>query len=279
MTVKKCILVNIILVAFMVSQAQTRVSMHQQIVSPQLISGHNQPGTCPSAQELQVARNRVIENVQQKLAPHKCGSGNWRSFFYLNMSEPSQTCPSGWNQITVPHRACTGTPFNCASANIASGGQAYREVCGEISGIGIGLPDAFYRHNRRNGRRIERNYLDGVSITYGSAGSRQHIWSLAMGHTHRCPCDLPSSSFEAPSPPTEVGNNFYCTSVADFTETPLWQGNDCSANDPCCSYNDPPLFKTRLPSVTTEDMELRICMDERSNDEKMYLLSVEIYIQ
>ena len=176
------------------------------------------------------------------------------------MSEPSQTCPSGWNQITVPHRACTGIPFNCASANIASGGQAYREVCGEISGIGIGLPDAFYRHNGRNSRRIERNYLDGVSITYGNAGSHQHIWSLAMGHTHHCPCDLPNSSFEAPSPPTEVGNNFYCTSVADFTESPLWQGNDCSANDPCCSYNDPPLFKTKLPSVTTEDMELRICM-------------------
>lgn len=275
MFVKKSIFITMILVAF----NQATVDIRQQIVSPQLISGDNQPGTCPSAQELQSARNKVADIVLQKLTLHKCGSGNWRQFFHFNMSEPSQTCPSGWNQVSNPHRACTGTPFNCASTYITSGGQAYREVCGEISGIGVGLPDAFYRHTRRNGRRIERNYLDGVSITYGSAGSRQHIWSFGMGHTHRCPCDLPSSSFEAPLPPSEVGNNFYCTSVADSTETPLWQGTSCGSSDPCCSYNNPPLFKTRLPADTTENMELRICMDEHSNDEKMYLLSVEIYVQ
>ena len=28
---------------------------------------------------------------------------------------------------------------------------------------------------------IEEAYLDGVSITYGSAGSRKHIWSYAAG--------------------------------------------------------------------------------------------------
>ena len=275
MTTKKSFFVTFILLAL----SQATVDVQQQIVSPQLISGRNQPETCPSADDLQAARNKVSDLVLQKLTPHKCGSGNWRQFFYLNMSKPSQTCPSGWNQITNPHRACTGTPFNCASVYIASGGQAYREVCGEISGIGIGLPDAFYRHTSRNGRRIERNYLDGVSITYGSAGSRQHIWSFGMGHTHRCPCDLPSSTFQAPSPPTEVGNNFYCTSVSDSTETPLWQGSNCGASDPCCSYNDPPLFKTRLPADTTDNMEMRICMDEHSNDEHMYLLSVEIYVQ
>ena len=100
-----------------------------------------------------------------------------------------------------------------------------------------------------------------------------------MGHTHRCPCDIPSSSTEASLPPREVGNDYYCTSVAASAETPLWQGSACDANDPCCSYNNPPLFKTRLPASTTEAMELRICMDEQSNDEKMYLLSVELYVQ
>ena len=44
---------------------------------------------------------------------------------------------------------------------------------------------------------IDGYYVDGVSLTHGGAGSRQHIWTFATGLTEvdtsylttKCPCD------------------------------------------------------------------------------------------
>ena len=47
---------------------------------------------------------------------------------------------------------------------------------------------------------IDGYYVDGVSLTHGGAGSRQHIWTFAAGITenlmstlfvsNQCPCDV-----------------------------------------------------------------------------------------
>lgn len=208
-----------------------------------------------------------------------CGPGNWRPFFYLDMSDATQSCPSGWTFSQIPYRACTGVGNACVSTYIPSGGQGYSEVCGMLAGIGVGLADGFFRHNSNDMQSIEQNYMDGVSITYGPVGSRQHIWSLALGHTSRCPCDVHNSSFQQPFPPSEVGNNYYCSSISFSQDTPVWQGVDCSANNPCCSHNNPPIFKAQLAATTTETMELRICSDETTSDESLYVTYAEIYVQ
>ena len=208
-----------------------------------------------------------------------CGSGNWRPFFFLDMSNTTQSCPSGWTFSQSPYHACTGIGHSCVSTYIPSGGQGHSEVCGMLAGIGVGLPDGFYRHLSHNNQSIEQNYMDGVSITYGPAGSRQHIWSLALEHTSWCPCDVYNSSFQQPLPPSEAGNNYYCLSIPINQDTPVWQGDDCSANNPCCSHNNPPIFKAQLAAMTTQTMELRICSDESSSDESLYVTYAEIYVQ
>ena len=257
-----------------------------RILDPVIVTGHI-ADTCPVGRDLQDARFAIRSNLLEKLGSvsiqrlnlsSTCGPGNWRKLYYLDMSDATQSCPSGWTPVMCPVRGCSGVGGTCSSAHIPSGNQAYSKVCGRVSGVGDGLPDGFYRH-QRNRRNIERNYLDGVSITHGPAGSRHHIWSFAMGHTHRCPCDQSHPSFDQPLPPNEVGNNYFCSEVPERNATKLWVGRSCSTDDPCCSYNNPPFFKTHLPATTNEAIEIRICSDEHSHDEELYLTSIELYIQ
>ena len=36
----------------------------------------------------------------------RCGGPGWRRAAYLNMSDPTQTCPPAWELITTPRRSC-----------------------------------------------------------------------------------------------------------------------------------------------------------------------------
>ena len=35
-----------------------------------------------------------------------CGGPGWRKAAYLNMSDPTQTCPPAWELVTTPRRSC-----------------------------------------------------------------------------------------------------------------------------------------------------------------------------
>ena len=267
---------------------------------PIVVPKDSSDNTCPSEGTLQAAVDELQGRIKELLTTATttsfpstpdtttpvpdnplCGPGNWRPFFFLNMSNQLESCPNEWILSTSPYRACTGTGNSCVSTYVQSGVQGYSEVCGMLAGIGVGLADGFFRQSSDNNitQSIEQNYMDGVSITYGPAGSRQHIWSLALGHTHRCPCDTRNSTFQQPSPPSEVGNNYYCSSIPFNQDTPVWQGVNCRADNPCCSHNNPPIFKAQLAAMTTQTMELRICSDETITDERLYLTFAEIYVQ
>ena len=70
--------------------------------------------TCPSEEQEDIARNKVKtatgrllrESVIPDLQAFLCGGSGWRRVAYLNMSDPSQQCPSVWQEITTPHRVC-----------------------------------------------------------------------------------------------------------------------------------------------------------------------------
>ena len=96
----------------------------------------------------------------------------------LNMSEASSQCPGTWNLIESPVRGCrSGLRSNaCASASFSTGGS-YNHVCGRILGYQQGTNDAFQPLSYTN-TSIEQVYLDGLSLTHGPSGSRQHIWSF-----------------------------------------------------------------------------------------------------
>ena len=81
--------------------------------------------TCPSEEHQERVRNTVKNHAQSLLRDsvvpllqdYSCGgSTGWRRVAYLNMSDPSQQCPSVWQEITTPHRVC-GRRYNSSGGD------------------------------------------------------------------------------------------------------------------------------------------------------------------
>ena len=103
------------------------------------------------------------------------------------------------------------------------GSSQYSRLCGKARAYRWGNNIAFYGYNLVQ-QSIDSSYVDGLSLTHGTPGSWQHIWTFASGlytvgsyssnydTAHQCPCDNGNTY---PSPPF-VGNDYFCESV----ETP-----------------------------------------------------------
>ena len=169
-----------------------------------------------------------------------CGGTGWRRAAYLNMSDPTQTCPPAWELITTPRRSCArpsiASYHSCYSAMFPTQGIQYSQVCGRIIGYQFGSPSAF--DNER--LTINEAYVEGVSITHGRNPCK-HIWSYmhAAGSSEQNGCShskCPCVSIGGHEPPSYVGNNYYCESAyrgdcfirnTFFPNDPLWDGQQC----------------------------------------------------
>ena len=102
----------------------------------------------------------------------------WKKVGYLDMSDPTQQCPAPWSKISSPRASCGKKSIGgaCDSLTVGTFGASYGTVCGRFRGYQVGSPDAF---NRGGSSTLETNYVDGISITYGAPGSRQHIFTYA----------------------------------------------------------------------------------------------------
>ena len=156
-------------------------------------------------------------------------------------------------------------------------------MCGRIRGYQFGGTSAFA--NRFN-QGIDSYYVEGVSLTHGGAGSRQHIWTFAAGLTEvttlypddTCPCDA------------FVGNNYFCESglhsewnldihVVFYPDDIPWDGQDCTSTSTCCQHKNPPWFTKNLPTNTTNDIELRICTYSPPAYTDVPIELIELYVQ
>jgi hypothetical protein len=168
-------------------------------------------------------------------------------------------------------------------------------VCGRIIGYQIGSTNVFHGQQLS----IDEPYVDGVSMTYGMP--RRHIWTFAVGisemiaigaETLSCPCALSGTGIQLQHPPVFVGdNNYFCesgnpltsfesTNVFRYTDDPLWDGESCEGQ--CCNnanYSSPPWFSVTLPVATSEDIEVRICANQETNNEDVAIGLLEIYVQ
>ena len=106
------------------------------------------------------------------------GPSTWTRVAFLNMTDTSQNCPDGWFFYASP-RSCGRGRLNdgCISVIFPTHGQLFSRVCGRVLGYQNFFTTAF--SNLLGQRSIDQNYLHGVSLTHGPAGSRQHIWSFA----------------------------------------------------------------------------------------------------
>ena len=108
-------------------------------------------GACPAESVIQQERNKtgaaiqsILHNVVHDLNRHYCnqpecpcgGSGHWTRIAYLDMSDPSQQCPSNWSLTTTPVRGCGRSSHasqTCDSASFSSNGKSYSRACGRVN--------------------------------------------------------------------------------------------------------------------------------------------------
>ena len=217
------------------------------------------------------------------------GSKGWTRVAYINMTEDGATCPDTLRQITSPKNLCarvSSATARCSSVTFSTYGMKYNKVCGQAVGYQRGSPSAFVPPDD-----INSYYVEGMSITYGSP--RKHIWTYAVGLSdddntyqsgvHNCPC----AKYPGQSPPSFVGEYYYCESGNTGTfnnqhvhdDDPLWDGEGCGDGNNCCAQPGMPWFCRTLPQEVEGHIEVRLCADQATNDEDLYLELLEIYLQ
>ena len=222
-----------------------------------------------------------------------CGSREgWTRLAYLNMSDDTQNCPSGFRLYQSGGvRACgrPGSSASCVSVQFPSNGISYSQICGRVVGYQSKSSDAVDTIHGPNHDDLNSFYVDGVSITRGS--HRQHVWTLMAGYTEAddyswsCPCNTGSTVSVVPF----IGSNYFCESGNSnsyqsnilYTSDPLWDGEDCgSLEAPCCTAPGLPWFHRDYGTNTTTDyIELRVCGDQGSNNEDSPVSFYDIYVK
>ena len=254
-------------------------------------------GSCllTAEEELLKIRSNISSILVGLTAAPQCGDGLWYRVAYLNMNNSIQECPSNWNQINTPVRACgrRSTGVKCLGELFSTRGLQYGKVCGRTIGYQQGSADAFARVGINQQPTIDDPYVDGVSVTHGMP--RTHIWTFAAGASEarvsnyitNCPCANDWAAANATTAPSFVGDNYYCesgnpgrgvSSGVVFDADPVWDGEQCEGE--CCSNGkSPPWFSVTLPKLTSDDIEVRICGDEGTHNEDTPIQLLEIYMQ
>ena len=260
-------------------------------VSPVAIS--NDGGdTCQSQIDLQLEAAKLeTQNLISNIS-EVCGGLGWRKIVDINMTDPSEVCPSNLTPVTSPVRGCgrTQTGSNiCESIMRSYPTNDYTKVCGRVLAYQRGRTYAF----AGSSSNIDSNYADGVSITRGPAGSKQHIWTFVAAQSEmsfafsNCECtnNQYNWTYEVPS---FMGNDYFCdtgnrgpsvNAGTYYADDPLWDGQGCGPHSSCCQFHNPPWFYKELPQATRDNIELRLCIHGYSDHADVILQVVEIYVK
>ncbi len=171
----------------------------------------------------------------------------------------------------------------CTSITFPAHSVQYRRVCGQVRAYQDKTPDAFEPYYNDPSVTIDGTYVDGLSITHGSA-PRTHIWTFAAAvdelrsQHYVCPCTKTDSPYTGLVPPF-IGTDYFCDTGSRgryqgrfYPEDPLWDGEGCGPTSSCCQFNSPPWFCKELPQSTTDDIEIRVCSDYGISNEDIYTI-------
>jgi len=240
----------------------------------------------------------TIHSSVEQLPVYTCGgTGGWRRVVYLDMTDPSTSCPSGWQLTGYSKRTCgraSGGGTICDSVTFTVSGGQYSRVCGRIKAYQRGATLAFYFHNPITS--IDGAYITGFSLTHGYP--REHIWTFAAGISEQqystgvsnCPCGTNRFSYWNSRIPSFIGNEYFWESGLNgvwivgsqgyhiFPDDPLWDGENCPTGT-CCSFSNPPFFSKTLDSSTSDDLELRLCNYHPSTYSDVPVELIELYVK
>ena len=213
-------------------------------------------------------------------------STGFRHIYSLDMRIPTQSCPKTLQYRKHGSLRLCGKRTNkasCDSVIIPTYGKHYSRVRGRVRAYQYGSPDCFAGHGHG---KIDSYYVDGISITHGKY-PRKHVWTYAAAWRQytlgRNPSNTCPSTGRGRAQPGFVGDNYFCSSAnpgphwsVKLYPTPLWSNikGDCSD----CGDDDL-FFCVQLPKVTSDNLEVRICTDERLNNEDIRIESMDFYVQ
>ena len=129
-------------------------------------------------------------------------TGGWMRLADLDMTDPTQNCPTGFRLITSPKRSCVRPGSGCVSTTFPTHGVQYSRVCGRVIAYQFGSPNGFHPYNYNRQLTIDDVYVDGVSLTHGQ-NPRHHIWTFvaALDETrsdlYTCPCTKTDATYTA----------------------------------------------------------------------------------
>lgn len=247
-------------------------------------------GACPTSQQVQTAVAQIKTGIEDILST--CGGPTWRNVAMLNMMDPAQSCPSVLAQISAPIRACQCTAphvntVSCSEPITFTVGSSYSKVCGKITAYQYREPISFYAYHNYNQQDLNSVYVSGLSLTHGLADNREHIWTFA-GASNQVDQTQFQCPLSAAQTPPFVGNDYFCDSgnpsgapaAQYYLDDPLWDGQGCDADpDLRCLNNNPPWFSKMLPKPTTDDIDLRVCGDQRVSVANFGIEQIVLYVQ
>ena len=220
---------------------------------------YSNPSACSGYYQIQTANGGLVQVYCDMEGANCGGEGGWTRVFQLNMTDPSSQCPTGFSLTTQNGiRFCTrsNTAAGCTGINTENIGHPYTQVCGFVRGYTFDTPDAFAATGRTSSEPLSGNYVDGISITYGTPPN--HLWTYAAGLSETggfyvglaCPCNTNGPN----NVPTYVSSNYYCEAGVSgdpniiippvwYTDDPLWDGMLCRGTEgPCCNSTSLPWF-------------------------------------
>ena len=213
-----------------------------------------------------------------------CGNvtGGWMRAAYINTTDEGNLCPPELITYTPNSRRICSSDVNsggCTSVVFPTHDVPFTRVCGRALGYQYFGIDGF---NGPSGS-IEGEYVEGLSVTHGMP--RNHIWSFAAGISKDgnfpC-CNCPCAVVPGFSPPSFVGENYFCESGNTggfenqwYLDDPLWDSQGCQTGSTCCDRGGP-WFSTVLAEEASDDIEVRWC--KGASGEGSGVEELEIYV-
>lgn len=211
-----------------------------------------------------------------------CPSPEWRRDSPSSL-QIGEGCRAGASYASGGCASLFVDPYPAADSRPGGGARPgnYSAVRFRLDAQVINSMDAFQRgyHTAFWGQfepSLEGWYVDGISVTKGRPGARQHLYSLGVSAAHAC-------SEMMLSVPEFAKDAFACVSHPS-TMDGVWSGS-CGhestgyVDQQGCDSGDPHGWWTAvLPEPSEEPIEFRLCQDEGEGNENTVIRKIEVEV-